>query len=69
MLSRRVADLDSIDRILGAVVVIAANAGGTWTHIGIGDATTTMPWIHVQISTLQTMKVMFKQTILCSTSA
>ncbi|KAL6522543.1 Sodium/proton antiporter 1 [Orobanche minor] len=40
--------------LLGAVVVIAANAGGAWTPIG--DVTTTMLWIHGQISTLQTMK-------------
>lgn len=43
------------DRLLGAVVVIAANAGGAWTPIG--DVTTTMLWIHGQISTLATMKV------------
>ncbi|GAB2245886.1 hypothetical protein Droror1_Dr00001379 [Drosera rotundifolia] len=41
-------------KLLGAVVVIAANAGGAWTPIG--DVTTTMLWIHGQISTLQTMK-------------
>ncbi|KAJ7967513.1 Na+/H+ antiporter [Quillaja saponaria] len=41
-------------KILGAVVVIAANAGGAWTPIG--DVTTTMLWIHGQISTLETMK-------------
>ena len=44
-----------IGRLLGAVVVIAANAGGAWTPIG--DVTTTMLWIHGQISTLPTMKV------------
>lgn len=52
--SRSIA-LDSIDRILGAVVVIAANAGGAWTPIG--DVTTTMLWIHGQITTVETMKV------------
>eukprot|EP00252_Welwitschia_mirabilis_P019329 TRINITY_DN4441_c0_g1_i1.p1 TRINITY_DN4441_c0_g1~~TRINITY_DN4441_c0_g1_i1.p1 ORF type:complete len:575 (+),score=122.66 TRINITY_DN4441_c0_g1_i1:396-2120(+) len=41
-------------RFMGAVVVIAANAGGAWTPIG--DVTTTMLWIHGQISTLQTMQ-------------
>ncbi|GFP84608.1 na(+)/h(+) antiporter nhad [Phtheirospermum japonicum] len=41
-------------KLLGAVVVIAANAGGAWTPIG--DVTTTMLWIHGQISTVQTMK-------------
>lgn len=51
----QVVDLDSVDRILGAVVVIAANAGGAWTPIG--DVTTTMLWIHGQISTVQTVKV------------
>ncbi|XP_077226958.1 sodium/proton antiporter 1-like isoform X2 [Tasmannia lanceolata] len=44
-------------KFLGAVVVIAANAGGAWTPIG--DVTTTMLWIHGQISTLQTMKGLF----------
>ncbi|KAG4984447.1 hypothetical protein JHK87_029196 [Glycine soja] len=52
-----VVDLDSVDRILGAVVVIAANAGGAWTPIG--DVTTTMLWIHGQISTVQTVKDLF----------
>ncbi|CAM8977269.1 unnamed protein product [Rhodiola kirilowii] len=40
-------------KLLGAVVVIAANAGGAWTPIG--DVTTTLLWIHGQISTLPTM--------------
>lgn len=44
-------------KLLGGVVVIAANAGGAWTPIG--DVTTTMLWIHGQISTLQTMKDLF----------
>ncbi|MED6159217.1 Sodium/proton antiporter 1 [Stylosanthes scabra] len=44
-------------KILGAVVVIAANAGGAWTPIG--DVTTTMLWIHGQISTVQTMTGLF----------
>lgn len=41
-------------KLLGAVVVIAANAGGAWTPIG--DVTTTMLWIHGQITTANTMK-------------
>ncbi|KAK6159267.1 hypothetical protein DH2020_006581 [Rehmannia glutinosa] len=45
-------------KLLGDVVVIAANAGGAWTPIG--DVTTTMLWIHGQISTLQTMKVLLE---------
>ncbi|CAI0445734.1 unnamed protein product [Linum tenue] len=44
-------------KLLGAVVVIAANAGGAWTPIG--DVTTTMLWIHGQISTLPTIKDLF----------
>ncbi|KAG5548187.1 hypothetical protein RHGRI_013778 [Rhododendron griersonianum] len=43
-------------KLLGAVVVIAANAGGAWTPIG--DVTTTMLWIHGQISTFPTMKAL-----------
>jgi Na+/H+ antiporter NhaD/arsenite permease-like protein len=42
-------------RLLGAVVVIAANAGGAWTPIG--DVTTTMLWIHGQVTTLNIIKV------------
>ncbi|KAA0037175.1 Na(+)/H(+) antiporter NhaD [Cucumis melo var. makuwa] len=41
-------------RLLGAVIVIAANAGGAWTPIG--DVTTTMLWIHGQITTMPTLK-------------
>lgn len=43
--------------MLGAVVVIAANAGGAWTPIG--DVTTTMLWIHGQITTLKIMQGLF----------
>ncbi|KAL5657649.1 hypothetical protein ACJX0J_030812, partial [Zea mays] len=43
--------------LLGAVVVIAANAGGAWTPIG--DVTTTMLWIHGQITTLKIMQGLF----------
>lgn len=52
-------------KLLGAVVVIAANAGGAWTPIG--DVTTTMLWIHGQISTLQTMKDLFVPSIVSLT--
>ncbi|ESQ30499.1 hypothetical protein EUTSA_v10012248mg [Eutrema salsugineum] len=41
-------------KLLGAVVVISANAGGAWTPIG--DVTTTMLWIHGHISTFSTIK-------------
>ncbi|GJM99683.1 hypothetical protein PR202_ga16814 [Eleusine coracana subsp. coracana] len=44
-------------KLLGGVVVIAANAGGAWTPIG--DVTTTMLWIHGQITTLKIMQGLF----------
>jgi Na+/H+ antiporter NhaD/arsenite permease-like protein len=50
------------DRLLGAVVVIAANAGGAWTPIG--DVTTTMLWIHGQLTTFKIMQVSFFTTVL-----
>lgn len=43
--------------ILGATVVICANAGGVWTPIG--DVTTTMLWINGQLTTLALMKSLF----------
>lgn len=46
------------DRLyLGAMVVIAANAGGAWTPIG--DITTTMLWINGNITSLNVMKSLF----------
>ncbi len=47
--------------ILGAMVVIAANAGGAWTPIG--DVTTTMLWINGNITTLNVMKALFVPSI------
>ncbi|MFA6119597.1 MAG: sodium:proton antiporter NhaD [Parachlamydiales bacterium] len=44
-------------RVFGAIVVIAANAGGAWTPIG--DVTTTMLWIKGNISSAATMKSLF----------
>jgi NhaD family Na+/H+ antiporter len=41
----------------GAMIVIAANAGGAWTPIG--DVTTTMLWIKGNITALATMKSLF----------
>jgi len=40
--------------LLGATVVISANAGGAWTPIG--DVTTTMLWINGNISTVAVIK-------------
>uniref|UniRef100_A0A0D9XBD4 Citrate transporter-like domain-containing protein n=1 Tax=Leersia perrieri TaxID=77586 RepID=A0A0D9XBD4_9ORYZ len=48
-------------KLLGAVVVISANAGGAWTPIG--DVTTTMLWIHGQITTLKIMQGLFLPSV------
>jgi len=49
---------DTKDRmILGAMVVVAANAGGAWTPIG--DVTTTMLWIKGNITTLSVIRNLF----------
>uniref|UniRef100_A0A0E0LY84 Citrate transporter-like domain-containing protein n=3 Tax=Oryza punctata TaxID=4537 RepID=A0A0E0LY84_ORYPU len=48
-------------KLLGAVVVISANAGGAWTPIG--DVTTTMLWIHGQITTLKTIQGLFLPSV------
>ncbi|KAJ7561731.1 hypothetical protein O6H91_03G038900 [Diphasiastrum complanatum] len=49
-------------KFLGAVVVIAANAGGAWTPIG--DVTTTMLWINGRISTFRTMQDLFLPSVI-----
>jgi len=48
-------------KLFGAMIVIAANAGGAWTPIG--DVTTTMLWINGQISVLPTMTGLFLPSI------
>ncbi|KAM3274313.1 hypothetical protein ACQJBY_043444 [Aegilops geniculata] len=48
-------------KLLGAVIVIAANAGGAWTPIG--DVTTTMLWIHGQITTLKIIQGLFVPSV------
>eukprot|EP00242_Pyramimonas_sp_CCMP2087_P000055 CAMPEP_0198196774 /NCGR_PEP_ID=MMETSP1445-20131203/186_1 /TAXON_ID=36898 /ORGANISM="Pyramimonas sp., Strain CCMP2087" /LENGTH=572 /DNA_ID=CAMNT_0043865741 /DNA_START=165 /DNA_END=1883 /DNA_ORIENTATION=+ len=48
-------------QFFGAVVVIAANAGGAWTPIG--DVTTTMLWINGQISSAATIKDIFLPSV------
>ncbi|KAG5577106.1 hypothetical protein H5410_057240 [Solanum commersonii] len=60
-LLRKLAPPSEYRKLLGAVVVVAANAGGAWTPIG--DVTTTMLWIHGQISTLPTMKGLFLPSV------
>lgn len=49
-------------KLFGALIVIAANAGGAWTPIG--DVTTTMLWIHGQISALPTMINLFLPSLI-----
>ncbi|KAL5561290.1 hypothetical protein UlMin_031037 [Ulmus minor] len=49
-------------KLAGGVIVIAANAGGAWTPMG--DVTTTMLWIHGQISTLATMKSLLLPSVI-----
>ncbi len=52
------------DRLLfGAMIVIAANAGGAWTPIG--DVTTTMLWIKGNITGGATMKALFLPSFAC----
>lgn len=48
--------------VLGSMVVIAANAGGSWTPIG--DVTTTMLWINGNITTLSVMKILFAPSLI-----
>lgn len=49
--------------LLGAMVVITANAGGAWTPIG--DVTTTMLWINGNITSFSIMKALFLPSV-CS---
>jgi Na+/H+ antiporter NhaD/arsenite permease-like protein len=50
-------------RLFGAMVVVAANAGGVWTPIG--DVTTTMLWINHQLSTVHTITDLAIPSIVC----
>lgn len=52
------------DRLmLGATIVVAANAGGAWTPIG--DVTTTMLWIQNRLTTLPLMLWLFLPSVAC----
>lgn len=48
--------------LLGGVIVIAANAGGTWTPIG--DVSTTLLWIYGQVTTFAILRDLFLPSIL-----
>jgi Na+/H+ antiporter NhaD/arsenite permease-like protein len=50
-------------KLFGAMVVVAANAGGVWTPIG--DVTTTMLWINNQLSTIPTVTELFLPSLVC----
>ena len=48
--------------MLGGAIVIAANAGGSWTPIG--DVSTTLLWIYGQITTFAILRDLFLPSIL-----
>ena len=54
-------------KLFGAMVVVAANAGGVWTPIG--DVTTTMLWINDQLSTVPTVTELFLPSLVCLTAS
>ena len=62
-LLRKLVPNDDDRRLFGAMVVVAANAGGVWTPIG--DVTTTMLWINNQLSTLPTVIDLFVPSLVC----
>ena len=62
-LLRKLVPNDDDRRLFGAMVVVAANAGGVWTPIG--DVTTTMLWINNQLSTVPTVTELFIPSIVC----
>ena len=62
-LLRKLVPKDEDRRLFGAMVVVAANAGGVWTPIG--DVTTTMLWINDQLSTIPTVTELFLPSVVC----
>lgn len=62
-LLRKLVPNDDDRRLFGAMVVVAANAGGVWTPIG--DVTTTMLWINNQLSTVPTITDLFIPSMVC----
>ena len=62
-LLRKLIPNDDDRRLFGAMVVVAANAGGVWTPIG--DVTTTMLWINNQLSTVPTITELFLPSVIC----
>jgi Na+/H+ antiporter NhaD/arsenite permease-like protein/CBS domain-containing protein len=62
-LLRKLVPNDEERRLFGAMVVVAANAGGVWTPIG--DVTTTMLWINNQLSTVNTITDLALPSLVC----
>ncbi|KAL3941516.1 MAG: hypothetical protein SGBAC_004134 [Bacillariaceae sp.] len=62
-LLRKLIPQDDDRKLFGAMVVVAANAGGVWTPIG--DVTTTMLWINNQLSTIPTVTELFLPSFVC----
>ena len=62
-LLRKLVPRDDERLLFGAMVVVAANAGGVWTPIG--DVTTTMLWINDQLSTVPTITDLFIPSLVC----
>jgi Na+/H+ antiporter NhaD/arsenite permease-like protein/CBS domain-containing protein len=62
-LLRKLIANDEDRKLFGAMVVVAANAGGVWTPIG--DVTTTMLWINNQLSTFNTITDLALPSIVC----
>lgn len=62
-LLRKLVPKEDERKLFGAMVVVAANAGGVWTPIG--DVTTTMLWINNQLSTIPTVTELFFPSVVC----
>ncbi len=62
-LLRKLVPKEEDRKLFGAMVVVAANAGGVWTPIG--DVTTTMLWINNQLSTIPTVTELFLPSLVC----
>jgi Na+/H+ antiporter NhaD/arsenite permease-like protein len=62
-LLRKLVPVEEERKMFGAMVVVAANAGGVWTPIG--DVTTTMLWINNQLSTVPTVLELFLPSVVC----
>lgn len=62
-LLKKLVPVEADRKLFGAMVVVAANAGGVWTPIG--DVTTTMLWMNNQLSTLPTVTELFLPSTVC----